>query len=252
MIKFLRKQSIFASGTKIDLNFADPRFAKIGKFNNIIRVNELGVVYIGVPKAANTSMKMLLALAIDDDERLIKRVHARENTPFEYLSKNQALNAKSDNLVFSIVRHPLYRLLSCYENKILFPASKNSTNSVHPSLEIYGFKSTSSFEDFCEIVASVPDRYSEIHFRSQKALLTSQMTLIPDLIIKLEDLEKKWSSVAPSIIGNNWKDFEVPKMKSTSDKNSEFLKKHVTKRAIKLITTRYDQDFKLFGYTNEI
>lgn len=82
-------------------------------------VPEYKIVYFHVPKVASTSLKTTLSTAIGYGGGTIHhRKDSKLKSPRQFGLKNfvQLVN-DPDSLVFTVVRHPLDRIISCYKDK---------------------------------------------------------------------------------------------------------------------------------------
>ena len=148
-----------------------------------ILLEKYKAIYILVPKVATSSMKKvcLESLGINWDG---KDVHL---ATLPYISKEEVLRNKYDSYFkFSFVRDPWNRIVSCYEDKINDKKIKPAYNGqIFRSFRQYqGMRVGMSFKEFVEVVAKIPDRISDVHFRSQYDLLSTvkekNRVLIPD------------------------------------------------------------------------
>ena len=94
---------------------------------------------------------------------------------------------------FSFVRHPVARLYSCWENKVI----QNPT--LLPDMARMGIEKNMDFDDFVKVVARTPDAKREIHLRSQALILTWRGRVVPDFVGRVEDAETDWARVRREI-----------------------------------------------------
>ena len=81
-----------------------------------------GAIYIDVPKAASTRIKTTLARLENGREIDSRRAHHRKDTGLlsprsAGLSRFHAMATAPDTLIFTVVRNPFARLVSCYRDK---------------------------------------------------------------------------------------------------------------------------------------
>lgn len=83
----------------------------------------------------------------------------------------------------AFVRHPLARLVSCYQHWIV--------NAFHHRMAVHGLTQGMPFADFVKAVALIPDADADMHFKSQSALIDGQ----PDYIGRAEAIGQDWKHV---------------------------------------------------------
>jgi hypothetical protein len=94
---------------------------------------------------------------------------------------------------FSFVRHPVARLYSCWNNKVI----ENDTLS--PRFAAMGVRPGMPFAAFVQAVAETPDDRCDIHVRSQSGILEHHGRLVPDFVGRVERIEADWATVAERI-----------------------------------------------------
>jgi len=138
-------------------------YSYLFEYPKAIVVPELNICFVPTPKVANRSMKLAIAghigLQVQDD------IH---NAPWQFIPL--ALLRENDFFRFGFVRNPLDRLLSCYAQKIVYYERELG---MHPLLWRYGntFDKDMTFAEFVVAVSRIPDRVSDIHFRSKHTFL---------------------------------------------------------------------------------
>ena len=158
---------------------------------NYVVIPKLGVAYGRVPKSANSTIKRQLAKAagIDDrfDGKFSKDEFWRDKAPDAFLMTAVELRrAHPDIFVFSFVREPLARLVSCYRSKIL------RAPEVPLSFRREGLSKQTSFRDFALHAAGRPDWRCNVHYRAQAHILSHKGDLVPDFIGRFETLAEDW------------------------------------------------------------
>lgn len=195
-----------------------------------------GLIFHGVPKAANTSVKVALLIAQG-------RGHLRPHDPstFREMSPAECLQAIADGaFVFTFTRHPYDRFRSAWRDLI------RNDRWVH----VWGMRryrnqlnKSMSPECFARFVSSVPDKEADNHFRSQTALLHKAGAPLFTMAGRVETLDADWDRVQrvvsdrfnltlPSLPVHNATDGRAPLNRATR----------------KLLRERYATDFETFGY----
>lgn len=160
-----------------------------------------GIAYIRIPKAANSSIKSALALRFGIRANGAETVaqdafwddtvgkQAMRLTPARFLSEGHADRCWT----FSFVRHPVARLHSCWNNKVI------ENDALSPRFVTMGVTPGMSFADFVRAVAETPDDRADIHVHSQTGILEHQGRLVPDFVGRVETIVADWTCVANRI-----------------------------------------------------
>lgn len=180
--------------------------------NNVVSER---IVYMGVCKAANTSIKTAL-------------LEGREADPhraFRSCSAVEALELRGLGYrVFSVVRNPIARLRSCWADKVV--------GGFRPFLRDHGIEAC-GFDEFVARVADIPDCEANQHFRSMAFDLCVGDEVVPRWW-RLED--DPWRQVSKYIRIN----LDVQRLNVSTDVPA------VSQATERLIRKRYARDFRLF------
>lgn len=160
-------------------------------FTRCFFIRPLKAIFVGIPKVATTSLydvlseKAGLARELSPEGR-----HNLPGIPDVFVRKFP------DFFVFSFVRNPWSRVLSCYRYMIEEPRRNGL-----PMRDIFKhrgcFHREMSFEEFCLAVAVTPDEKIDVHLKSQAHLLhSSDGSWLPGFVGKLENLESDFAIVA--------------------------------------------------------
>lgn len=134
---------------------------------NGILIPDVRAVYWYIPKCACTTMKMVIARHLKMKiPRAWKKVHS---LPFEFIGHNEAEKYR-DCHHFTMVRHPMRRLLSLYNNKIFRDGrttARVKDGVTQPIFSNYGrlFRADMSFSEFARAICRVIDNNPDPHFR---------------------------------------------------------------------------------------
>lgn len=206
---------------------------------NGIVIEDRRLVYWFVPKAACTSVKRLIA------EHLGMRIPDKKGEihtlPFKRALMSEAAGMK-EYTHFTVVRHPMARLLSLYNNKIF--RDKRNTALVRdgvtaPIFAPYGgkFHADMSFPDFVRAIVSVLDK-PNIHFQRQSEI-------VPDvnmLTYKVEDMGELSAFFQMKGVHQ--------KMPHENKTNTEGWESHYTPELAAIVEQSYRVDFERFDYKN--
>ena len=215
---------------------------------HVICLRERGIAYVRVPKAANSSIKAALALrfgisatggetvAQDAFWDATEGNRAMRLTPERFVRQGHAARCWT----FSFVRHPVARLQSCWNNKVI----QNDTLS--PRFAAMGVRPGMPFAEFVRAVAETPDDRADIHVHSQSGILEHRGELLPDFVGRIERIGADWDFVSQQIktrtgvlmgpLGERNRRLRAPK--------KEALTLPDTVHA--MIVDRYRRDFQLF------
>ena len=186
--------------------------------------------YVQIPKVASRSIRAALITrfsgqnaAAFDKERLgeFSEVHS------EHISQQDIRKKTPDAFIFSFVRHPYERILSCYKNKVSGPNIQKNI------FECHGVSRNDSFDVFVDKICEIPDSESDRHFRSQSWFLMSGSECIADFVGKLESISSDWEVLRQR--------FDLPAIphRNATSKTIEV----ISDRNKQLIQRRYSDDF---------
>lgn len=208
-------------------------------FTRCFFIRPLKAIFVGIPKVATTSLydvlseKVGLARELSPEGR-----HTLPGIPDVLVRKFP------DFFVFSFVRNPWSRVLSCYRYMIEEPHRRGL-----PMRDIFRhrgrFHREMGFEEFCLAVSMMPDGQIDVHLKSQVHLLSaSDGSWMPEFVGKLENLEADFAVVAQRLR------IAVPKLPKRNATTSVGCASggcysHASREAIAL---RYKLDIETFGY----
>jgi hypothetical protein len=216
-------------------------------------------VYVEVPKAACTAIKVLLRELYDSAPlKLFDRfrretdrsmfVHARENAPLPALTALEDRDQRDlleapDVLRFTIVRNPHTRLVSAWRSKVFLcePSVEDVYAVVRGAAPAIGPKHPIGFAEFVAYIEGTVDKVWDAHWRRQVDL-TFPKGLAFTHVGKTEDLD-----ATISILGRHLKHrqvTEVPRANEAFIKPSAQYSEELARRVYAL----YEEDFTCFGY----
>ena len=101
-----------------------------------------------------------------------------------------------------------------------------------------------SFAEFVEAVADIPDRISDIHFRSQHTFLYHHGACMVDYVGRFECLERDWDMLMEK--------FGLPQLPHQNRSRHVDYRQAYTPQLAAIAAKRYARDIELFGYSDEI
>ena len=187
------------------------------------------MLYVRIPKSGNSS----ICQAIEGAEKY--RITATK-IPTVY----------HDWTTFSFVRNPWDRLVSAYSHK----ASPNATSPRIIDGIYQGFiekgipiHANLSFEQFCEIACSIPDKKTDKHLQSQTHFLIRNGKPIVSFIGKLEQMQADWEKLMHRVGLSN----QLPHVNKT--KHEHYSNYFKNTALINLVGDRYAEDIRYFNYS---
>lgn len=212
------------------------RYSYLFEYPKGIVVPEMKLAFVPVQKVANRSMKV--AIATRAGMQWPGDIH---HAPWQYTPL--ALLRKNDYYRFGFVRNPLDRLLSCYAQKIVYYERELG---MPPLFWRYGktFHKDMTFEEFVEAVSRIPDRMSDVHFRSQHVSLYYHGKQMVDFVGHFERLEQDWEYLR--------KKFNLPQLPHQNRSHHVDYREAYTPEIAAVAAKRYKKDIELFGYSDEI
>lgn len=209
---------------------------------------EAGIAYFRVPKAGNSSVRAALARGFGlrsfnglkpmNDQYWTKQPNnlAQAQTLKTFMRHAQAQKSWS----FTVIRHPVSRLYSCYNNKVL------ENEHFLPQFADMGVTRSSSFDDFVERVAEQSDHRSDVHIRSQCSFFTSHGRVLPQFIGRLENIETDWDIIRAEVKARAGVNLGRLPSKNRRQSHQTKIKDIASPETLKLIEARYARDFELF------
>lgn len=156
---------------------------------------DLQLAYARVPKAGNSSVKHAMARSLIGIPELDYGLNqdrfwfdARVEGA-ELVTAGELFRKPSMPFVFTFVRNPFTRLLSCYVNKFL------DRRELPAFWHRFGFRKDMTFPEFVRLVARIGDRYADNHFRSQADILTYRGRLVPHFVGRVEQMKTDWNEL---------------------------------------------------------
>lgn len=197
-------------------------------WSRVIVWNEPDLVYLRVPKAANSSIRSSLPGGVQQrlDIRSLPRRYPR-------------------HLSFSFVRNPWARLVSIHSEKIRPDPVTDSyfVAGVHRCFVKHRLpcRAGMPFEEFAELACSLSDDETEKHLKSQSHFLVRDGAIIPQFLGRVESATDDWRRLAA--LGG----FDAPLAHRNRSRHAPYTGFYDHALA-KRVGDRYRNDVESFGY----
>jgi hypothetical protein len=204
------------------------------------------IAYFRVTKAANSAIRAALALHFghhrDADDRPWNDGFWLHRPGVSLLGRGSfALHPGTRRtLSFTFVRHPVSRLYSCWNNKLI------ESDRLLPRFEAMGARLGMSFEAFADLVARSPDETSDIHFRSQQAIVTFRGRVLPGFVGRVETLDADWARLGALVEARGGPHLGPLRARNVRARAEPEIARDLDAATLRLIRQRYRRDFELF------
>lgn len=222
-----------------------------------------GFTYVEVPKTGCTTVKHLVQKieweslkggVPKDRVKVSSLVHFRNKSPlpmFREMSKKDKTKSLSgkDMTVFTFVRNPFSRILSCYKSKVEVGIGPKKhllamRDGVKP--EEADLTKHISFREFLELISTQKSLEMDIHWRPQV-----DQTMIDfvkyDFIGRYENFTGDLAHIINKVSPENF-EFDIPRPRNKT-KAMEELNAYFDDECIKIVRKLYANDFIAFGYS---
>ena len=224
------------------------------------------LIYVGVPKAASSTIKKSLSRLANGNAEELQAVHRRQQSgllsPSKVgVEKFYKLATAPDTLRFSFVRNPYERLVSCWADKFqgrplvggdpfvnVYLAYRKATDRTLPR----GRDAVLPFPVFVEMAIATCLMRIDPHWSLQDDLI-SMPGITLDLIGKAENFEKDYQRVLAHV----GMDAEKPSGKSTMKSTMNVSKRsqcrdYFDDALAKRVHRAFEKDFDRFGYASAL
>ncbi len=157
----------------------------------VIVFNEHKIVYIPIPKAANSSIRSALLPLVGEKQEFVEKI--QEYKGFEKIRLTNFLARHDERwMIFTVVRNPYDRYLSSYSNKL------TDSDKVFGALLQMGLRKGDSFMRFIRLLQIWPPERLNDHFAPQ-ALILEKALRLKIHVFKMEDLQVEWPKIKDKI-----------------------------------------------------
>ncbi|MDB2692644.1 sulfotransferase family protein [Luminiphilus sp.] len=222
---YLKRQEIFAN-----YDGALPLFRVVSR---MYYSQEHSYLYFRIPKAANSTI--IATLATHSSEKKIRnwdemsRLKSSGGSPIKLSTKDL------ENLfIFTVVRDPVARAISAYQDKIMKPTPQSSMLR-----RVLKKRDDITFNDFLDFLQYEDGTNLDGHFALQSDLCFLPLQMI-DHVGKFEDLASSISHCTRAIFGK-----DISQVDWSPHKTNGLEITTMQRRRLSLI---YEQDFEKFAY----
>jgi hypothetical protein len=193
-------------------------------------------VYLNIPKSAGTSIiKCICEL---EESTGVQAIAKEKNYRYSY-----KLPDNMNCYKFTFVRNPFIRLLSCYKNKI----EGREKTYFYENANYFALKGISEdlgFDSFVETVSKIPDKWSDIHFKSQcNYIFDEEKKAVVDYYGRVENIYKDFEVIR--------KEYMLPELGHQNQSEYYDLDDYYTEELVEKVYERYKDDVELLGYHDD-
>lgn len=216
---------------------------------HVMWLPKVGLAYFRVPKAANSSIRYRLVASYNlgnDDETL----RPNKDRFWTKLPSDEATSLTLDDYAnrpdtrstwsFTMVRHPVTRLYSCWNNKVI------ENGNLSRDMQAMGIQVGMSFAEFVARVEATPDEDCDVHIRQQVCFLRHNGRLLPDFIGRLERGRQDWLHIRHETHMRTGRDIGSLPKRNVRLSQDITIDQIVPAELIARIETRYADDMALF------
>lgn len=198
------------------------------------------IAYIEIPKVMSTSIKQSF---LKEETDQVHRTFSRS------LSVKIEVANPEEYPIFTFVRNPFSRLVSCYQDRVL------KSKQLHRKGEVFlryldGFLYDSKdFADFVQRISVIPACLQDRHFKSQYTIIYEDSLKPigrdePDFIGHMENIGQDWSVLQEQYHLSNLPRRNV----SEQAKGKKDWRDYYDEKTAKLVYRLYKKDIESFGY----
>lgn len=194
--------------------------------------------YVEIAKVASSSIKVFIATTLG--------IPLKDGDPHATDFPTARLaDVPADYFVFSFVRNPWDRLVSCYRDKVGGEPGEFTDLEGRGLAACFStfqqFSPGMSFADFVAAVTEIPDEVADEHFRSQHTFVTDRV----DFLGRFERIETDFSQVLSRLDLHG----RLP-YRQASPRRIDF-RRFYTSATAEAVARRYAEDLDRFGYRGD-
>jgi hypothetical protein len=192
--------------------------------------------YLNIPKSAGTSIiKCICEL---EESTGVQAIAKEKNYRYSY-----KLPDNMNCYKFTFVRNPFIRILSCYKNKVE-GREKSYFFEKANYFSLEGISEDLGFGSFVEAVAKIPDKWSDIHFKSQcNYIFDEENKTVVDYFGRVEHIDEDFELIR--------KEYMLPELGHQNQSADYNLDDYYTEELVEKVYERYRDDVELLGYHDD-
>lgn len=202
-------------------------------------IDKKKVVYLDIPKVANTSIKASI-MGFKDKEYSVTEVHILASEK----GVNELSELQKGYHKFTFVRNPFERLVSCYESKY-HTDKKELKDHLWYDYYLFGYiRKDKGFDHFVKKIYRIPDYLKDFHFLPQYNIVynKSGKSRVND-IGKLEHISELYPQLQ--------KKYGFDDLPHLNQSEKKVWMDYYTKETAALAYRMYRKDIEAFGYKSE-
>lgn len=208
-------------------------------------IPELGLAYVRVPKAANSSIKHVFARILGCKRKGLRGINRdqfwRDLERARLVTFEEFARSWAHTYAFSFVRNPFDRLVSCYANKLV------QGNELTLTWRLQRLSRKMTFAAFVRRVSEISDTRADNHFRSQWSILSHDGQIVPQFVGRIENMAADWRRLRAVVRERLGRDLgRLPHLNRTQAWRKAVAEYYRDPRVVELVRRRYDQDFANF------
>jgi dermatan 4-sulfotransferase 1 len=222
--------------------------ALLSSERHVMWLKQQNIAFIRVPKAANSSVRIKLARCFgltkqseispnkDRFWRDIESDSATSMTTSQFATRQVTRDCWS----FTVVRNPVARLYSCWNNKVI------ENEDLSKKFLASGVRSGMPFDEFVDCVARTDEKNSDIHVWSMKTILCHEGRVVPDFVGRVETIDRDWKHICYEVQIRTGTKLGPMLQRNVRGQTEGSIFDTFSPETKNLILQKYKEDFELF------
>jgi hypothetical protein len=208
------------------------------------------LIYVVISKSACTSIKNTIGKDYGIESLKKSGLDIHKDPRWRRLFGNINREIKEQYDFFTFVRNPLSRLVSCYEDKVLFNNDNNKLAEFYFEGYPFNIKANMPFKEFISVICKIPHFLADRHFKSQAFTLrinnidTIQIGNVEHMMVDWKIFSEKYH-INPHMVHLNKNN------RSISKNDIPYYYEYYDLRTCRKIYRKFKKDIHNFGYYND-